>query len=66
MILMTGEFSFVIGNWTGQFDELITSDLYNLSFYLIQIKMMKLTLIQVLFQKRVQAEWFYCFERLET
>ena len=30
MILMTGEFSFVIGNWTGQFDELITSDLYNL------------------------------------
>ncbi|CAH3172308.1 unnamed protein product, partial [Porites evermanni] len=41
-----GEFSFVIGNWTGQFDELITSDLYNLSFYLIQIKMMKLTLIQ--------------------
>ena len=24
------EFSFVIGNWTGQFDELITSDLYNL------------------------------------
>ena len=66
MILMTGEFSFVIGNWTGQFDELITSELYNLSFYLVQIKMMKLTLIQVLFQKRVQAEWFYCFERLET
>ena len=30
MILMTGEFSFVIGNWTEQFDELITSDLYNL------------------------------------
>ena len=30
MILMTGEFSFVIGNWTGPFDELITSDLYNL------------------------------------
>ena len=30
MILMTGEFSFVIGNCTGQFDELITSDLYNL------------------------------------
>ena len=30
MILMTGEFSFVIGSWTGQFDELITSDLYNL------------------------------------
>ena len=24
------EFSFVTGNWTGQFDELITSDLYNL------------------------------------
>ena len=24
------EFSFVISNWTGQFDELITSDLYNL------------------------------------
>ena len=23
------EFSFVIGNWTGQFDELMTSDLYN-------------------------------------
>ena len=21
VILMTGEFSFVIGNWTGQFDE---------------------------------------------
>ena len=30
MILMTGEFSFVIGKWTGQFDELITSDLYDL------------------------------------
>ena len=30
VILMTGEFSFVIGNWTGQFDELITSVLYNL------------------------------------
>ena len=30
MILMTGEFSFVIGNWIEQFDELITSDLYNL------------------------------------
>ena len=30
MILMTGEFSFVIGNWTGQFDELIASNLYNL------------------------------------
>ena len=37
------EFSFVIVNWTGQFDELITSGLYNLSFYLIQIKMMTLT-----------------------
>ena len=24
------ELSFVIGNWTGQFDELIPSDLYNL------------------------------------
>ena len=24
------EFSFVISNWTGQFDELITSDLYDL------------------------------------
>ena len=24
------EFSFVIGKWTEQFDELITSDLYNL------------------------------------
>ena len=26
--------------------------------------MMKLTLIQVLFQKRVQAKWFYCFRAL--
>ena len=57
-------FSFVIGNWTRQFDELITSDLYNLLPN--PDKMMKLTLIQVLFQKRVPAEWFYCFERLET
>ena len=24
------EFTFVVGNWAGQFDELITSDLYNL------------------------------------
>ena len=27
------EFSFVIGNWTGQFDELMSSDLYNLPYY---------------------------------
>ena len=40
------EFSFVIGNWTGQFDELMTPDLYNLLSN--PDKMVKLTLIQCL------------------
>ena len=40
------EFSFVIGNWTGQFDELMTPDLYNLLSN--PEKMVKLTLIQCL------------------
>ena len=30
------ELSFVIGNWTGQFDELMTQT--SITFYLIQIK----------------------------
>ena len=40
------ELSFVIGNWTGQFDELMTPDLYNLLSN--PDKMVKLTLIQCL------------------
>ena len=40
------EFSFVIANWTGQFDELMTPDLYNLLSN--PDKMVKLTLIQCL------------------
>ena len=40
------EFSFVIGKWTGQFDELMTPDLYNLLSN--PDKMVKLTLIHCL------------------
>ena len=53
------EFSFVIGNWTGQFDELITSDLYNLLPN--PDKNDEADPHSTTISKTVQAEWFYCF-----